>query len=312
MRGLIIDPYNELDHSRPPGKTEHEYVSEWMARLRRFAKANLCHVFLVAHPKQRASWRGEAPTLNDISGGANFFAKCDNGIVVHRDWSQLKDLRGGGGAAGGAGGRQGQGRPRSKSAAVDSGGGEEQQAGGGGGGGKGGEEGDGGAGAFLGCPVQILVQKVRSKTTGSRGVALLDYDPTCGRYHELGEAPRRDATGAVIGADSGGGAAGAAGGGDGGAPSLAREGAADGLVVTDAAEAGDGAPAQQQQQQQRVDDALAEARYQQEQLLGVKARAGGAGGDGAGADGGIGAVFDFTAAREQTVDDSEDEWTREA
>lgn len=52
-----------------------QYISEFMARLRQFAKANLCHVFLVAHPKQQAGWRGQAPSLMDISGGANFFAK---------------------------------------------------------------------------------------------------------------------------------------------------------------------------------------------------------------------------------------------
>jgi hypothetical protein len=28
-----------------------------------------------------------------VSGGANFYAKVDNGIVVHRDWSRAKELQ---------------------------------------------------------------------------------------------------------------------------------------------------------------------------------------------------------------------------
>ena len=40
MQGLIIDPYNELDHSRPPSLREHEYVSALMGQLRRFAQPN--------------------------------------------------------------------------------------------------------------------------------------------------------------------------------------------------------------------------------------------------------------------------------
>ena len=36
-----------------------QYISEFMAKLKGFAKSYACHVFLVAHPKQRANWRGE-------------------------------------------------------------------------------------------------------------------------------------------------------------------------------------------------------------------------------------------------------------
>jgi hypothetical protein len=38
-------------------------------------------------------WSGQRPGLQDISGGANFANKADNGLVVHRDWARLKELR---------------------------------------------------------------------------------------------------------------------------------------------------------------------------------------------------------------------------
>ncbi|KAL3682193.1 hypothetical protein R1sor_000215 [Riccia sorocarpa] len=85
VRGLVIDPYNELDHQRPSGQTETEYVSQMLTRVKRFAQHHDCHVWFVAHPKQLQVWRGEAPGLYDISGSAHFINKCDNGVVIHRN-----------------------------------------------------------------------------------------------------------------------------------------------------------------------------------------------------------------------------------
>ncbi|GAQ90211.1 hypothetical protein KFL_006140010 [Klebsormidium nitens] len=85
IRGLVIDPYNELDHQRPARQTETEYVSQMLTKIKRFAQHHDCHVWFVAHPKQLQQWRGEAPGLYDISGSAHFVNKTDNGIVVHRN-----------------------------------------------------------------------------------------------------------------------------------------------------------------------------------------------------------------------------------
>ncbi|KAK3263208.1 hypothetical protein CYMTET_27981 [Cymbomonas tetramitiformis] len=84
IRGLVIDPYNELDHQRPANTTETEYVSQMLTKLKRFAQHHSCHVFFVAHPRQLNNWDGKPPGLYDISGSAHFINKCDNGIVVHR------------------------------------------------------------------------------------------------------------------------------------------------------------------------------------------------------------------------------------
>ncbi|KAI5081943.1 hypothetical protein GOP47_0001686 [Adiantum capillus-veneris] len=85
IQGLVIDPYNELDHQRPSSMNETEYVSRMLSKIKRFAQLHDCHVWFVAHPKQLQGWRGEAPSLYDISGSAHFMNKCDAGIVVHRN-----------------------------------------------------------------------------------------------------------------------------------------------------------------------------------------------------------------------------------
>ncbi|KAL8214082.1 hypothetical protein R6Q57_003531 [Mikania cordata] len=85
VNGLVIDPYNELDHQRPPNQTETEYVSQMLTSIKRFAQHHSCHVWFVAHPKQLQQWTGKPPNLYDISGSAHFINKCDNGIVIHRN-----------------------------------------------------------------------------------------------------------------------------------------------------------------------------------------------------------------------------------
>ncbi|BAT87716.1 Twinkle-like protein [Vigna angularis] len=85
VRGLVIDPYNELDHQRPPNQTETEYVSQMLTFIKRFAQHHGCHVWFVAHPRQLHNWVGDPPNLYDISGSAHFINKCDNGIVIHRN-----------------------------------------------------------------------------------------------------------------------------------------------------------------------------------------------------------------------------------
>uniref|UniRef100_A0A1D1YS60 DNA primase/helicase n=1 Tax=Anthurium amnicola TaxID=1678845 RepID=A0A1D1YS60_9ARAE len=85
VQGLVIDPYNELDHQRPPNQTETEYVSQMLTKIKRFAQHHSCHVWFVAHPRQLQNWNGGPPNLYDISGSAHFVNKCDNGIIIHRN-----------------------------------------------------------------------------------------------------------------------------------------------------------------------------------------------------------------------------------
>jgi twinkle protein len=49
IRGLVIDPYNEIEHKRPANQTETEYVSQLLGKVKRFAQVHGVHVWFVAH-----------------------------------------------------------------------------------------------------------------------------------------------------------------------------------------------------------------------------------------------------------------------
>lgn len=90
VRGLVIDPWNELEHIRPRDMTESEYVGQSLKRIRQFGRRHGVHVWVVAHPtKLLKDKQGEypVPTMYDISGSANWRNKADNGIAVWRDFS---------------------------------------------------------------------------------------------------------------------------------------------------------------------------------------------------------------------------------
>ena len=85
IRGLLVDPYNELDHQSPSHMSETEYVSQMLTKIKRFAQHHDVHVWFVAHPRQLRDWKGQPPTMYDISGSAHFINKADNGLVIHRN-----------------------------------------------------------------------------------------------------------------------------------------------------------------------------------------------------------------------------------
>ena len=92
IKGLVIDPWNEIDHQRPRDKSETEYISDCLTQLRRFARRYNIHIWLVAHPYklQRIQSGDDAgnypvPSLYDISGSAHWRNKADCGLCVWRD-----------------------------------------------------------------------------------------------------------------------------------------------------------------------------------------------------------------------------------
>jgi len=97
IRGLVIDPYNELDHQRPSNVSETEYVSQMLTKIKRFAQHYDVATWFVCHPKQMQNWTGGAPNLYDISGSAHFVNKADVGLVVHRVRDELAQQQNPGG-----------------------------------------------------------------------------------------------------------------------------------------------------------------------------------------------------------------------
>lgn len=89
IKGLLIDPWNYIEHKVPNGYTETQYVSEALTALKSFAITYGVHVFLVAHPTKMKKEGNvyEIPTLYSISGSAHFFNKTDNGFTIVRDFN---------------------------------------------------------------------------------------------------------------------------------------------------------------------------------------------------------------------------------
>jgi len=90
IKGLIIDPWNYIEHKVPPNQTETQYISESLTKFKAFALLSNIHIFIVAHPtkiaKNKQTNEYEVPTLYNISGSAHFFNKTDNGICMHRSF----------------------------------------------------------------------------------------------------------------------------------------------------------------------------------------------------------------------------------
>lgn len=84
---IVIDPWNELDHVRPPDLTITEYTGLAIKRFKKFARTYNVHVMVIAHPaKMRRDKDGQfpTPTLYDISDSAHWVNKPDLGLVVHK------------------------------------------------------------------------------------------------------------------------------------------------------------------------------------------------------------------------------------
>ena len=89
-RGLVIDPWNELEHWRPAGQTETEYVSHTLSLLRNWARRHRVHVWVVAHPAKMRREDGKLPIPRPdmISGSQHWWNKADNAITVWRDFDK--------------------------------------------------------------------------------------------------------------------------------------------------------------------------------------------------------------------------------
>lgn len=90
VKGIVIDPWNDLDHCRERDMTETEYIGKCMVKMRNFSRKNDVHFFVVAHPtkvyKDKKTNRYPVPTPYMISGSANWYNKADNCLAVYRNF----------------------------------------------------------------------------------------------------------------------------------------------------------------------------------------------------------------------------------
>jgi twinkle protein len=90
--GIVVDPWNQLEHYRPSNMTETEYISQTLSTVIDLVRQHNVHLWLVAHPaKMQPDKDGKhrVPTPRDIAGSAHFWNKADNCVTVYRDF--LKD-----------------------------------------------------------------------------------------------------------------------------------------------------------------------------------------------------------------------------
>jgi len=86
--GVIIDPWNELDHSPICGMNETQMTNFELMQFRYWIRQRNTHGFIVAHPQKPQRARDgtlRAVNLYDINGSAAYFNKSDHGIVVRRN-----------------------------------------------------------------------------------------------------------------------------------------------------------------------------------------------------------------------------------
>jgi twinkle protein len=87
INGVIIDPWNEIDHLYE-NMTEAQYLSKALSKIRQFARRNAVHVWVIAHPRNLVKDKKgnyQPPTMYEISGGAHWRNKADNGICIFRE-----------------------------------------------------------------------------------------------------------------------------------------------------------------------------------------------------------------------------------
>jgi twinkle protein len=88
---LVIDPYNEIEASRPDKMTETEFVSQLISKCKRFGQHHDVTVWMIIHPtklRNTEDGREPVPGLYDLAGSAHWRNKADAGLVVYRDYEQ--------------------------------------------------------------------------------------------------------------------------------------------------------------------------------------------------------------------------------
>lgn len=87
-RGLIIDPWNEVEHTRARDWSETDYISKMLGGIRAWARTHGVHVWIVAHPRNITRENGKLPVPRPdmISGSQHWWNKSDNAITVWREF----------------------------------------------------------------------------------------------------------------------------------------------------------------------------------------------------------------------------------
>lgn len=88
LQQVVIDPWTDLDSTRPKGVREDEHINAELTRVRRFARRHNLHALVVVHPRnvdRSSSGVLPVPTPDKFAGGSIWRRKADAIVVVYRD-----------------------------------------------------------------------------------------------------------------------------------------------------------------------------------------------------------------------------------
>lgn len=84
-KGLAIDPWNEVEHQRERGESEHDYIGNAIRKLKRFARTWNVFVAVVVHPtKMNQNGDIKRPHPYDAAGSSHWYNKADYFTTVWR------------------------------------------------------------------------------------------------------------------------------------------------------------------------------------------------------------------------------------
>ena len=89
IKGLVIDPFNQISPNRDYAKREDEHIRDIIAKCQQFARNHQLVVWMVAHPhklQRNDSGVVPPPDLYQVSGSAHWANMSDVALVVHRDF----------------------------------------------------------------------------------------------------------------------------------------------------------------------------------------------------------------------------------
>lgn len=89
VKGLILDPYNEISASRDSNKREDEHIRDFISLCKRFTRLHEILLWVVAHPTKLPKMSDGTylpPSAYDISGASHWHNQADAVLTVHRDF----------------------------------------------------------------------------------------------------------------------------------------------------------------------------------------------------------------------------------
>lgn len=86
VQHMVLDPWNEVEHAKPPHESMPDYIGGGIRKLKRFAKQYQVHVTTIVHPTKAVGGdQPRIPNLYDCEGSAHWYNKPDLGVIVARD-----------------------------------------------------------------------------------------------------------------------------------------------------------------------------------------------------------------------------------